>query len=192
MLFSKKKGTFPYLKKAPVWQGIMTLILMLLPAGLFLIGYTRFGGAKNLFTVVAVVGMLPAAKSIVSFIMFLRAEKYSCPASLHHDVAPLEGKGAFIGYDYYLTSYTSNFPLPVAAVGKGVLIAYLTHEKSKAGDCETHIKEYLKKNDISDINVKVFDQEAKFTERLKTLSESEEALTDNEAKAFALLSSLSL
>lgn len=192
MFWSKKKGTFPYLKKAPVYQGLMTLILMLLPAGLFLIGYFRFGGPKNLFTVVAVVGMLPAAKSIVSFIMFMRAEKYSCPEKLHHEVAPLEGKGALIGYDYFLTSYSENYPLPVAAVGKGVLIAYLNHPKSKPGDCETHLKEYFKKNDIKDITVKVFDQEAKFTERLKTLSESEEDLTTNEANAFALLSSLSL
>jgi hypothetical protein len=192
MFFSKKKGLFPYLKKAPIYQGLITLVLMILPAGLFLIGFNRFGGAKNLFTVAAVVGMLPAAKSIVSFIMFLRAEKFSCPESLHHEIAPLEGKGALIGYDYFLTSYSANFPLPVAAVGKGVLIAYMTHPKFKAADCEAHIKEYLKKNDIKDINVKVFDQEAKFVERIKVLSESEEELTSNEAQAFALLSSLSL
>lgn len=192
MFFSKKKGTFPYLKKAPVYQGIMTLILMILPAGLFLIGFTRFGNAKNLFTVAAVVGMLPAAKSIVSFIMYLRSEKYSCPESLHHTVAPLEGKGAYIGYDYYLTSYSANFPLPVVAVGKGVLIGLLTHPKFKPSECEDHIKEYLKKNDIKDINVKIFDSESKFIERITALSESEEQLTSNETQAFTLLSSLSL
>ena len=83
MFFKKRKGTYGYLKKAPVFQGLLTILLLILPAGLFLIGYSITKDVKNLFTIAAVVGMLPAAKSIVSFIMYLRSEKYTCPESLY-------------------------------------------------------------------------------------------------------------
>ena len=92
MLFTKKKGTFQYLKKAPVWQGLLTIVLLMLPAGLFFIGYSITKDVKNLFTVVAVVGMLPAAKSIVSFIMFLRSEKWTCPQELYDFASKLTGE----------------------------------------------------------------------------------------------------
>ena len=192
MFFQKKKGQYPYLKKAPVYQGLFTLLLLILPAGLFFIGYSITGDPKNLFTVAAVVGSLPAAKGIVSFIMYLRAEKYSCPSRIHDKVKTYEGKGAFIGYDYYLTSYSVNYPIPVAAVGKQSIIGLCIDGKSKTNDAEAHIKEYLKKNELSNIPVKIYDSEEKFLTRLEALSSSEEELSETELKAFSLLASLSL
>ena len=194
MFFQKKKGTYQYLKKAPVYQGIITLVLLILPVGLFFIGYSITGNFKNLFTVFAVLGMLPAAKYIVSFIMYLRAEKFSCKEGLYSVLKDYEGKGALIGYDYYMTSYSVNYPLYAAAAGKNCLVGLLANPKSIAKDCEEHIKEYLKKNEINDLTVKVFEASAedKFLDRVKALSESEDPITDTERRGFALLSSLSL
>ena len=192
MIFQKKKGQFAYLKKAPVYQGLFTLLLMILPAGLFFIGFFTTHTPKNLFTVAAVVGMLPAAKGIVSFIMYLRAEKHSCPDELHNKITPYEGKNILIGYDYYLTSYSVNYPVCVAAVGKNVLVGLTLDSKTKCNDVEAHLKEYLKKNEISDITVKIFDTEEKFLSRLESLSSSEDQASENETRAFLLLSSLAL
>ena len=192
MIFQNKKGQFSYLKKAPVFQGLFTVLLMLLPAGLFLIGFFTTHTTKNLFTVAAVVGMLPAAKGIVSFIMYLRAEKYACSDDLHEKIKQYEGNNVLIGYDYYLTSYTVNYPLCTAAAGKQALIALCLDSKTKTVDAEEHIKEYLKKNEIKNIVVKVFDNEEKYLARLETLANSEEENTTDEQKAFMMLSSLSL
>ena len=192
MLFTKKKGTYQYLKKAPVWQGLITIVLLMLPAGLFFIGYSITKDVKNLFTVAAVVGMLPAAKSIVSFIMFLRAEKWTCPQELHDFASKLTGENFKVGYDYYMTSYSVNYPIYCAAVGKTSLIGYLVNDKVSDNDCESYLKEYLKKNEINGITVKIFKDEEKFKNRLETLSQSNDALTEAELKAYMLLSSLSL
>ena len=192
MFFQKKKGTYPYLKKAPILQGIITIVLLMLPAGVFFIGYSITKDVKNLFTVAAVVGMLPAAKSIVSFIMYLRSEKYSCPESLYKEISPLAGDKMLVGFDYYLTSYMVNYPLPAACVAKQCLIAYMSDSKVKTVDCENHIKEYCTKNDIKGINIKIFDSEEKFIERAKAMSSNEEELTEAEHQAFELLASLCL
>ena len=68
-MFSKYKGEFKYLKKQPVRIGLLTLVLLLMCAGVFMIGYINKGDVKNIFTIIAVLGMLPVAKMIVSFIM---------------------------------------------------------------------------------------------------------------------------
>ena len=192
MFFKKRKGTYGYLKKAPVFQGLLTILLLILPAGLFLIGYSITKDVKNLFTIAAVVGMLPAAKSIVSFIMYLRSEKYTCPGSLYKEISPLAGDNMLIGYDYFLTSYSVNYPIPAACVAKKCLIGYMSNPKLKSTDTENHIKEYCTKNEIKGITVKIFDSEDKFVERAKSLSGSEEELSEDEMKAFELLSSLCL
>ena len=116
-MFSNHKGEFKYLKKQPVRTGLLTLILLLMCAGVFMIGYINKGDAKNIFTVVAVLGMLPVAKLIVSFIMYIRAEKYSCKEELKDEIFEIVGdKKICLGFDFYLTSYKVNFPLLSAFV----------------------------------------------------------------------------
>ena len=52
-MFANHKGEFKYLKKQPVRTGLLTLLLLLMCAGVFMIGYINKGDAKNIFTVVA-------------------------------------------------------------------------------------------------------------------------------------------
>lgn len=42
--------------------------------GLYVMGYVTTGSNKNLLTIVAVLGCLPACKSLVNLILFLKAE----------------------------------------------------------------------------------------------------------------------
>ena len=73
-MFSKYKGRFGYLKKQPIRLGLMALAVIISSVGIFLIGYINKGDSKNILSLVAVLGMLPAAKLIVSFIIQMRAE----------------------------------------------------------------------------------------------------------------------
>ena len=123
--------------------------------------------------------------------VFCSWEKYSCSSELHEEVCIYE-KHALIGYDYYLTSYSVNYPLSVCCVGKGCLIGLTEHPKLNAADCEAHITEYLKKNEIPDLTVKIYTSKGKFIDRLKNIAEKKDVPTAAEEKAFALLSSLSL
>ena len=52
-MFSNKKGQFKYLKKQPIRVGILTIILLLMCASVFMIGFITRGTSKNIFTVVA-------------------------------------------------------------------------------------------------------------------------------------------
>ena len=189
----KGKGSFGYLKKQAIKQGLLSLGLLAICATIFLIGFFWLTQHNTILTVVAVLGLLPVAKFIVSMILFMRAEKFSCSSHLYEEVMKIAGDkkdSLLAGFDFYLTSYDKNFPLSVACVAKDCLIAYTPWEKCDCNKCKEHFEEYMKKNGISGINVKVFTDEKKFLERFKQVRDDE--TTENEKAMYRLLLNLSL
>jgi len=189
----KGKGSFGYLKKQAIKQGLFALGLLAVCATIFLIGFFWLTQHNTILTVVAVLGLLPVAKFIVSMILFMKAERFSCAPHLYEEVMKIAGDrkdDLLAGFDFYLTSYDKNFPLSVACVAKDCLIAYTPWEKCDCNKCKEHFEEYMKKNGISGISVKVFTDEKKFLERFKQVRDDE--TTENEKAMYRLLLNLSL
>ena len=189
----KGKGSFGYFKKQAIKQGLLSLGLLAICATIFLIGFFWLTQHNTILTVVAVLGLLPVAKFIVSMILFMRAEKFSCSSHLYEEVMKIAGDrkdDLLAGFDFYLTSYDKNFPLSVACVAKDCLIAYTPWEKCDCNKCKEHFEEYMKKNGISGISVKVFTDEKKFLERFKQVRDDD--TTENEKAMYRLLLNLSL
>ena len=192
-MFSKFKGQKNYLKKQPLRIGAATVIMLLFCATIYLVGFFMAGGSpKNIMTVIAILGMLPVAKLIVSFIMYIRAEKYSCPGELVKNVEDAFTDKATYGFDFFLTSEKKNFPLGSCFVYENSLIAYILDKNVKTSDCKEHIEKYLSNNSITGIKVYILSEESKFLERVKSVDLSSYQLSENEEKAFALIKSLSL
>ena len=189
----KGKGSFGYLKKQAIKQGLFALGLLAVCATIFLIGFFWLTQHNTIFTVVAVLGLLPVAKFIVSMILFMKAERFSCAPHLYDEVMKIAGDrkdDLLAGFDFYLTSYDKNFPLSVACVAKDCLIAYTPWENCDCNKCKEHFEEYMKKNGISGISVKVFTDEKKFLERFKQVRDDE--TNENEKAMYRLLLNLSL
>ena len=189
----KGKGSFGYLKKQAIKQGLFALGLLAVCATIFLIGFFWLTQHNTILTVVAVLGLLPVAKFIVSMILFMKAERFSCAPHLYEEVMKIAGDrkdDLLAGFDFYLTSYDKNFPLSVACVAKDCLIAYTPWEKCDCNKCKEHFEEYMKKNGISGISVKVFTDEKKFLERFKQVRDDE--TNENEKAMYRLLLNLSL
>ena len=191
-MFSKYKGEFKYLKKQPVRIGLFTIVLLLMCAGVFMTGFITKGDSKNIFTVVAVLGMLPVAKMIVSFIMYLKAEKSTCPTEIKEEIDKIIGSTDLtLGYDFYLTSYKVNFPLVSAFVYDGSIICLTLDSKLDAKDCREHIEKYLANNSITGYKVYILDNKERYFDRLRSV-EKDYAVSDSDLKAYALIKSISL
>ena len=68
------KGSYGYIKNHRVVAALRTLLFFGVSIGLYVMGYVTTGSNKNLLTIVAVLGCLPACKSLVNLILFLKAE----------------------------------------------------------------------------------------------------------------------
>jgi hypothetical protein len=181
------KGDFGY----PVYERkvviIRTAVYFIMSIAVFLLGYFSTGSKENLLTIVAVLGLLPSSKSLVSVIMYLRIPKYSQKA--YKEISAREGNVPVI-YSMYLTSYKLNFPINAFAVKGNNLIGYTEFKNCNVSACEEHIRDIFKQNGIKNITIKIFSDQKRFMERLDQLQELEAGKKEDEI--LTLLGDISL
>jgi hypothetical protein len=182
-----KKGEFEY----PLYERkvviIRTAAYFAISIAVFLLGIYSTGSKENLLTIVAVLGLLPSSKSLVSVIMYMRIPKFS--EAVYRRIEARKGEVPVI-YSMYLTSYKLNFPINAFAVRGSNLIGYTEFKSCNTNACEEHIKDIFNQNGIKNITIKIFNNEKNFTERLDQLQNLEEGKRENEM--LTLLGDISL
>lgn len=174
------KGTFGHLSKQLKREIVKTILFYALCLIIFITGVIYFGTRNNLMTVVAAVGCLPAGKSTVSVIMYLKAGRCS---KLVHDTVSSLVSDEYALYDLYLTGYKQNYQLSCAVVADRHVLALSEDTGISCREGEEHIGSILEKNNIHGFLVKIFTDRDKFTERIKQLcAPDKEPKTDEEVK----------
>lgn len=158
-----KKGEFGYIDFQKKWSLIRTALFFLLCALVFLTGYITTGSRKNLLTIVAILGCLPACKSAVNVVMFYRAK--GCSKSLLEAINGVEGKFYQL-FDLYMTSYKTNYAISHMVIVEKTLIGITEDKNLDVNAAQNHIQEHLKQDGYKDMTVKIYNDVAKYTERL--------------------------
>lgn len=181
----KYKGTRNYLNTQKKYEIIRTLLYFGISISLFVAGYIQTGRKTNLLTVVAVLGCLPASKSAVNAIMFLRFK--SCGT----DAAAEIGKhcqGICCLYDMVFTSYQKNYVVSHLAVRGNTVCGYSERPDFAEKEFYKHIDHILKMDGLKDVTVKVFTDLKKYTDRLEQMKDLEADEGRTEAVANTLKS----
>ena len=168
------KGSYEHAKYKRTVDIIITIFLFLLSLGLFVIGYVATGSKKNLLTIVAVLGLLPACKMVVDVIMCFRVKPV--------EESVREGIDASIGklyglYHMYFTSYDKNFPIDHLVITSNSVIGLSSNPKFDEKLFITHLKDYMRKDGIKDITIKIFDDYNKYLNRLSEINNLDDETT---------------
>ena len=163
-----KKGEYGYISSQKKWTAVKTAALFLMSLSLYLSGYITTGSNKNLLTIVAVLGCLPAGRSAVNMIMFLRAR--GCDGALHERIAAHAGALPAL-YDCVLTSYENTFEVPHMVFKGNSLIGVAVASGFRTADCEKHLKKMCENNGVRDVTVKIFTDVPGYLRRLDQLRE---------------------
>ena len=168
------KGSYEHAKYKRTIDIIITIFLFLLSLGLFVIGYVATGSKKNLLTIVAVLGLLPACKMVVDVIMCFRVKPV--------EESVREGIDASIGklyglYHMYFTSYDKNFPIDHLVITSNSVIGLSSDPKFDEKMFITHLKDHMRKDGIKDITIKIFDDYNKYLNRLSELNNLDDETT---------------
>ncbi len=188
----RQKGCFGHLSFQKKWEIVKTIAYFGISAAIFLMGFLTTGTRMNLLTVVAVLGCLPASKSAVSAIMYLRAGVCSQDCYRAVEERLRGGLETLLLYDLYLTSYRHNFQLSAAAVKNGSVCAYTEDTRCDLSAGETHIREILMQNGYSDLTVKLYAEFPKFTERISEMAALPEKQKERDRAVAELLMDISL
>lgn len=172
-----------YLIGAAAEFGIVIVLLIL--------GYKQTGTRLNHYTLIAIIGCLPASKMLVEYITMaphkgISAEKYK---ELEKK-APLPPKA----YDLLITSREKVMPVDVIIICGHSVCGYTQESRIDEAECAGYIKEMLEKNGYDKMTVKIFRDYRVFLSRAEGMNniaavENKERKTEeNMKKAILTLS----
>lgn len=201
------KGDFGYLEKQMQRELIRTLLLFASAFGVLLIGIIIAGTKNNLLTIVAVLGLLPASKELITCIMFARAKKHSCPQALYDGVQEVIALGEsrsgeheqddaedclLAVYDLYMTSQENNYPILSMCCRNKTLIGIADWEKFDYKKAEDHIQIMLKQNGHKNVAVKIFSEQEMYISRIRELNGQKAKNAEEDQAILRLMLNLSL
>jgi hypothetical protein len=163
----KAKGKRDYINTQKPYEISRTLIYFAMSATLFLLGYFTTDTKVNLLTIVAVLGCLPACKSAVEMIMYMRYK--SCGkknADIISSVTDSLNSSMLCLYDMIFTSYEKNYSVAHIAVKGNTICGFTEDNNFDEQAFYTHISAILKKDNFCDTSVKIFKDINKYRERL--------------------------
>lgn len=162
------KGTRNYLHTQKRYEILRTVLYFIISLSLFIAGWVSTGSRENLLTIVAVLGCLPACKSLVEMIMFLRYrgcdEKEAAQIAAH--TVGLTGL-----YDMVFTSYEKNYCIHHLTICGNTVCGYTGDPKFTEQPFYKHIQDILKKDNYREVSVKIFNDLNKYLTRCDQLKE---------------------
>lgn len=190
---SHVKGAKNYLKLQKKYEIIRTVIYFGISLSLFAAGWITTGERTNLLTIVAILGCLPASKSLVQTIMFC---KYKSLSEEDAKKIASHSEGLHCLYDMIFTTREKTFPvLHMTICGNTVAGCMPIDGKNtdKKGNvklsdtaCAEHLITCLKVDNFTNVTVKIFYDVEKYAERVKQIRD----LTDNEKLSEGIINTL--
>lgn len=162
-----QKGEPGYIKAQKMKFLVGTIVEFAVVIGLVVLGYVQTGSRLNLFTVVAVVGCLPAAKMLVELIALW--PQRSIEADIYKEVeekAPLLLKA----YDLVITGNDKVMPVNVFVISDHTVYGYTDNRKTDEAKLSSYLKEMLKNNRIEKVTVKIFHDYTAFLARAEGMN----------------------
>ena len=189
-LFSSSfaKGTENYLNTQKKYEILRTILYFSVSASLFIAGYLQTKTKVNLLTVVAVLGCLPASKSLVSAIMFFRYK--SCDRETVEEILP-HTKDLVSGFDFVFTAKEAVYVIPHLAVRGKSICAYAGEGEFAEAAFLQHLKEHLALDGEKDVSVKVFHKLSTYVNRLDQMGTTAEDREQSE-RILATMKSITL
>ena len=184
----RMKGTYGYIRKQLIFEIIKTLILFAMAFGIFFIGYFTLHTKKSLWSVFAVLALLPACKSLVGVIMLARFSSLT-PAEFEEFSHVVEDLPVL--YENILTTKDKTYYLPVICYAANSLIAYSTYQNAEANRLKEHLDDVMKKGGHN-VTVKIYSDRKAFLERVAQLKEKFQNETNSAQSVFETVKAVSL
>lgn len=183
------KGSYGYIASQRRVALIRTLLYFGVSIGLYIMGYVSTGSNRNLLTIVAVLGCLPACKSLVNLVILLRAT--GCSATLRNRVERFDRELATF-YDMYFTSYQKNFAISHMTFHGNVLCGISEQAGTDCNGAENHLEQMLSQEGIRNVTVKIYSDSDKYIDRLSQIEKLNAPASKYQEEIANLLNAISI
>ena len=130
-------------------------VMLAIPIGIFITGYMRTGTRKNFLTLIAILGVLPAARFAVNFIM---------------QTEHLAGKLVH-GYELIFTLSEGQMPCDAVVIGNKSIVGFAPRGKQDLVPIfEKHIGKAMAAGGHRGMKAKIFRDEKQYLKRIEMLA----------------------
>lgn len=162
-----EKGQPGYIKARKIRYLIWAVVEFAIVIAVLLLGYFQTGTKMNLFTILAILGCLPAAKMLVEFITM--APHKSVDVGKYQELEEKAGLLIRI-YDLVITSTEKVMPVDAMVISGHVVCGYSSSNKTDENLLAQHIKKTLKNHHYDKMTVKIFHDYHAFLARAEGLN----------------------
>ena len=171
---SARKGEFGYIAAEKKRKLLLTAVLFAVPLFIFFTALIYFKTRLTIWTVITVVGCLPACKMLVNLIMLFRSP--SLDQETYQKIADHAGE-LVMSYEMYMTFYEKSAFIDAFAICGNLVVGYSSDPKIDAAFMEAEAQKILKGNGYR-TTVKIFTDLKPFLDRLDTMNEHRESLEE--------------
>ena len=168
------KGEFGYFRSEKKRRLIITAILFAVPLFIFFTSWIYFKTRMTVWTVVSVVGCLPACKSMVSLIMIWKCRPLD--EKLYQKIHGHQGK-LDMAYEMYMTFYEKKCAIDAIAVCGNTVVGYTSDPKADTGFMAEEAQKLVRKNGYK-VDVKILSELRPFLERLDSMNAHKDSLEE--------------
>lgn len=162
------KGKAGYIRYEKMKRTVITVVMFAIPLIIYFTGLYQTGTRKNLFTLVAVLGVLPAAKVAVNWIMMLMQKPAPRDA-----VEGTEARARELtrSYEMTVTAYEGSMPLDAMVICGNQVVCYSSRGKKEQFEfMEKHMAKILNGNGYYSTKVKIFSNLKHYLDRVEQLA----------------------
>ena len=165
--FKPEWGNYNYINKKRTIEIIKTIIMFSVALIIYFGAFFYFKTNKNLFTVFAVLTILPASKCAVSMIMFLRFKSLSDKE--YELINDISNNGTTV-YEMIFTTDKAAYLVKACAVLNNTIIMWAEYDEKKNKLLSKHIKACLERDYIKGYSLKIFSNMNDFVNRLNEMN----------------------
>ncbi len=166
---TKVKNTYGYIDSQKKYEILRTILYVAISISLYIAGYIATKSNKNFLTIVAILGVLPATKSLIGMMMFLRYK--SCSSTLYERLLSVTSPLPYQLYDLVFTSETKNFVFSHCTFTDDGL-CFITEKDVEQSAFISHINEYMNRAQLPNVEVLIFQDAAKYIEKISNATQT--------------------
>lgn len=179
------KGEWGYINKQKLRQLIITLILLLIVLIIFYTGVIKFHNTKNIFTVLAAVSVIPAAKTGVSYLVMI-----SYKTSEKRKYEELETfENITLLSDLLITSTEKIMNLGFAVIIDNSVYCFCEREKTDLAYVEKYVRSFLE-SECKVSTVKAFNDFDKYKTTIAKVNQNEKGKYDKRIRELMIAYSM--
>lgn len=165
------KGSFEYIKRRKKRQGLLSFLMFAIAIGIYILGLVlNKNSNSNIFTILAVLFILPSTKMLISYIILLPF--HSVSKSDYEEVKKAVPDGVQMFTDVVFSSTEKVMMLDFLLIDHHFIICY-SPKHDKLQGMEQYLRDGIAKREFH-YQVEAFDDKKRFTKRIAKLHLTEE------------------